>query len=349
MADEITRESHYVPQATLKRWSLDGLHVSAYRLLVSHPNVPEWDDLTIRGLARQRDLYTTFEGDAEGDDFEKFITREIEEPGQEAIERLLGNIKMKAAHWNAIAMFAVAQQMRTPQFFVEWVRGLNEQIPATFEKVLAELQEATPESLAARERGSSDNYMSDKLRIRMHPVPNSPGVAHVETQVSSSRSLWLAFMRQMLTQRTDRFTVHRWRLMKLAGGAEWPLTDHPLITLNWYGPGKFDFGAGWGRERSEFILPISPDLAVVTQIGSNERGPFCATPEQSRELQQIVVTRALRWIFTRKPAPWIAKFRPRVVDAEAFAIEQESWRTWNDMHRGAEAEFRGPRQPPSPV
>ena len=40
MAD-ITRESHYIPQATLKRWSLDGIHVSAYRLLVSHPNVVE--------------------------------------------------------------------------------------------------------------------------------------------------------------------------------------------------------------------------------------------------------------------------------------------------------------------
>lgn len=91
MAGDITRQSHYVPQATLRRWSLDGIHLSAYRLLVSHPNIPEWQTLTIRGLARQRDLYTTFEGDAEGDDVEKFITREIEEPGQDAIERLLGN------------------------------------------------------------------------------------------------------------------------------------------------------------------------------------------------------------------------------------------------------------------
>lgn len=70
MAGDITRESHYVPQATLKGWSLDGIHLSAYRLLVSHPNIAEWQTLTIRGLARQRDLYTTFEGDH----FEKFIT-----------------------------------------------------------------------------------------------------------------------------------------------------------------------------------------------------------------------------------------------------------------------------------
>ena len=64
MADEITRESHYVPQATLKRWSLDGIHLSGYRLLVSHPDVPVWQSHTIGGLARQRDLYT-FDGHAE--------------------------------------------------------------------------------------------------------------------------------------------------------------------------------------------------------------------------------------------------------------------------------------------
>lgn len=200
MPDEITRESHYVPQATLKRWSLDGIHVSAYRLLVSHPNVPEWQKLTIRGLARQRDLYTTFEGEAEGDDFEKFITREIEEPGQEAIEKLLGNFKMKSAHWLAIAKFVVAQQMRTPLFFIEWVRGLNESMPATMEKALLELQQATAEELAEKACNPSDNYLKEKIRIRVEPVPDTPGLARFEAQLGSSRSMWLAFIRRMLTQ-----------------------------------------------------------------------------------------------------------------------------------------------------
>ena len=49
---EITRESHYVPQATLRRWSEDGVNVHAYRLLVSHQNVPEWQPHALRGLPR---------------------------------------------------------------------------------------------------------------------------------------------------------------------------------------------------------------------------------------------------------------------------------------------------------
>ena len=88
---DITHDSHYVPQATLRRWSDDGTHVFAYRILVSHPNVPEWVEQSIRSVTRQADLYTTLEGDEESDRVERHITRVYEEPGQAAIERLLGD------------------------------------------------------------------------------------------------------------------------------------------------------------------------------------------------------------------------------------------------------------------
>lgn len=345
---EITRQSHYVPQATLRRWSEDGVNVSAYRLLVSHEDVPEWQLHALRGLTKQRDLYTTFEGDREGDDFEKFITREIEEPGQAGIEKLVANAKMKPTDWHSIARFVAAQQMRTPLFFVEWVKRLNESMPETLQSILDEVGRKSPAELAAAEREpDTANYLREKLRVTVDPVPDSGGVALVQAQVSSSRTAWLRFMRRMLTERIELFYKHRWRVMKLAGDADWPLTDHPVLTLNYYGPGRYDFGAGWGREGSEFILPVSPRLAVCTQVGRKETGPWHATPTQTAELQRFVVERALRWIIARKPEPWISSLRPRVVDAEAFAIEQESWRTWNAMHLDSEAEFNTPRVPPA--
>lgn len=120
-----------------------------------------------------------------------------------------------------------------------------------------------------------------------------------------------------------------------------------MLTLNYYGPGKYDFGAGWGRDGSEFILPVSPRLAVCTQVGRKETGPWHATPAQTAERRRFVVERALRWIIARKPEPWISALRPRVVDAEAFAVEQESWRTWNTMHLESEVEFNTPKVPPA--
>jgi len=60
----ITRNNHYVPQATLKRWSHDGQSVWAYRLLVSHHGVRQWRSELIARLTRQTDLYTEHRGGA---------------------------------------------------------------------------------------------------------------------------------------------------------------------------------------------------------------------------------------------------------------------------------------------
>jgi hypothetical protein len=75
------------------------VNVWAYRLLGPSEKIDPWQLCAIKSLTKQRDLYTTFEGDQEGDDFEKVITREIEEPGQAAIEKVIDNFKMKPAGW----------------------------------------------------------------------------------------------------------------------------------------------------------------------------------------------------------------------------------------------------------
>lgn len=338
MAD-LARESHYVPQATLRRWSEDGVSVHAYRLLVSHPSVPEWELHGVRGLTRHRDLYTTFEGDREGDDFERFIGREVEDPGHAAIDKLMAKARMTPGDWHSIAKFVAAQQMRTPLFFIEWVKGLNASIPATLQSVLDEVGRPQPTDVVADRHAAGPDYLQDRLRISIQAVPGDSSVALVQAQFSSSRTAWLRFMRRMLTERSDMFKQHRWRVMKLADNAEWPLTDHPVLTLNYHGPGTYDFGAGWGRTGSDFILPISPQLAVGTQVGSRATGPWQATSAQTVELQRMMVERALRWVIARRPEPWIPAVRRRVVDAEAFATEQDCWRTWHQMHLQSEAEF----------
>lgn len=347
MAD-ITRESHYVPQATLRRWSEDQAHVWAYRILAPSENVEPWQSCAVRGLTKQRDLYTTFEGDREGDDFEKFITREIEEPGQTAIEKLINGRKMKPADWHAAAKFVAAQQMRTPLFFIEWVRSINEEIPKTLEAVLHKLEQKSAGQIAAetREFGDDHNYLREKLRITVDQVPEKEGIALVQAQVSSSRTAWLRFMRRMLTHRVGLFCQHRWRVMELAEGSEWPLTDNPVLALNYMKPGVYDFGAGWGRPNSNFIMPVSPTVAIFTQVGSKVGGPWRASEEQTLELQGFAIERALRWIIARKPDPRIAVMRPRLIDAAAYKAEHDAWSSWNDIHLGSEAEFNAPRATP---
>lgn len=134
MAPEITHDSHYVAQACLRRWSSDGIHVYAYRALVSRPEVPEWRLRPIRGLAFQPDLYTSFTGGQEIDEFERWISREYENPGLEAVDKLLAGGRMGPSDWNSIARFVAAQDVRTPLNFIEFMKFCGEQMPAILEE-----------------------------------------------------------------------------------------------------------------------------------------------------------------------------------------------------------------------
>ena len=72
--------------------------------------------------------------------------------------------------------FVAAQQMRTPLFFVEWVRSINERMPETLESVLKEIGQKSAAELAAADREpDAANYLREKLRVTVDPVADGNG------------------------------------------------------------------------------------------------------------------------------------------------------------------------------
>lgn len=347
----ITRDTHYVPRATLRRWSENGTHVYAYDILVPHVKVPAWQRRGIKKVARQVDLYTTLEGADETDRIERHITRTYEAPGQEAIERLLSKGRMTPLDWSSIARFVALQQMRTPLYFIELVKRLNEQGP----KLLEEILDGLPERLKTRRSSElrpvdaaadGPNYLDGHLKISIEPGVGPAGEAAVAAKFSSSRAAWLSTMTGMLVRHDRLFCQHRWRAIEPAGDAEWPLTDHPVLTLNYYRPGRYDFHAGWDCKGSEFVLPVSPRIAVCMQVGSNNHGPRQMTVEQTRDIQRFMAERAFRLIVAHpQAAGWVISARPRTIDAQAYATEQEAWERWHSIHVESEREFRADSKP----
>ncbi len=334
----ITRDSHYVPQATIRRWSDDGTHVWAYRLLVSHETVPNWERKAIKGLACQDDIYTTFHGDQETDEFERFITS-IEEPAQLAIENLLAHGRMKPSDWKAAAAFVAAQQLRTPLYFLESSRRAERNIQESLEGLIREYEEAGA-IFKSGDGPAPVNFLRDSLRITIEHPTDGSNKAAVRAETKSPRSVWMDTQRHHLTRNLHHITRHRWRAASPFGDEEWPLTDHPVLTLNYYGRGKYDFDAGWGKQGSEFILPVSPKVALYTQVGNNATGRFAFSQELTEELQLIMATRAFRWILASHALPWVSEVRPREVNAQRFEQERQFWREWNHAQGKAESEFQ---------
>lgn len=339
----ITRNSHYVPQSSLRRWSDDGIRVYAYRILVSRTEVPEWELRPIRGLAYQPDLYTTFSGGREVDEFEQWITREYEEPGLEAVNKLLTRTRLSPSDWQRMIRFVAAQDVRTPLNFIESMKRWGQEIPAILETTLrdtvAKLQHSRAEGIALASQ-AKPNAFAESFRFHIEPPSeSSSGQAMVRVEVTAGRSLWIASLRHLLTGAANTLCQHRWSVVEPHGDEEWPLTDHPVLRLNYYQPGRYDFRGGWKNQGSEIIMPISPRYLLYVQVGKKAPNRFSFLPKETQLVQRLIVERAHRWVFARQPAPWVAQARPRVIDQESFIAEQNAWKHWHQGQVEAETPF----------
>jgi Protein of unknown function (DUF4238) len=338
----ITRDNHYVSQASLRRWSCDGTSVYASRLLVSRAQVPEWELSSIRGIAFQENLYTTFSGGHEADEFEKWITTDYEEPGLEAVDKLIKRARLTPSDWKCMARFVAAQDVRTPLNYIESMQRWSQQIPETVDKCV---DDAVEKWSRARTAGipldcskPKRNEFADSFRVQIDP-PNESNSdqKNVRIEVSVGRNLWIASMRHLLTGAANILCQHRWSVLEPDGDCEWPLTDHPVLRLNYYQPGHYDFCGGWGNEGSEIIMPVSPQHVLYVQVGHKTPNRVALSRSKTELLQRLIVERAHRWVFARKPAPWVAQVRPRIIDQAAFMAEQAAWKNWHETHLRAEA------------
>lgn len=330
----ITHDSHYVPQAALKRWSLDGKHVFAYQLLVPDTRVPKWKKRGIRSLARQRDLYTVFSGRRELDDFERWLNVEFEHRGVEALDRLVNGLRLTEENWSSIILFLAAQDLRTPLGFIEWLGWCEQTIPALIDRVLSEsvrrLEDAAEKGIVLEQK-PVQNELSDLFRVSIQPSPDpAEDRATLRAEMTAGRRSWIAGMRHRLTGIAKRLCEYRWSVAYPHGTSEWPLTDNPVLRLNYDGPRNYNFRGGWGQRGTEILMPVSPRHLLYVQVGRKHDNRFTFKSRQTEAIQRFLVERAHRWVFATKPAGWVVSARPRIVDPFAYEAEEKAWK---EFHR----------------
>jgi hypothetical protein len=226
-----------------------------------------------------------------------------------------------------------AQDIRTPLSFIESMRRWGQDIPDMLNRTIRESIKRLGE---AKERGivqseiPKRNEFSDHFQVTIDPpMDRGADQAIVRVEVPIGRRLWISSMRHLLTGVAETLCRHRWSVVEPAGDAEWPLTDHPTLKLNYYKPGHYDFGGGWGSVGSEIMMPISPRHLLYVQIGSKKPNRFAFSQEHTRLVQRLLVERAHRWVFGTRPQGWVATVRPRTVDPERLAAEAVAWETWH--------------------
>jgi len=188
----------------------------------------------------------------------------------------------------------------------------------------------------AQDRVAAPNYLRDVVRVTA--VPEEGGL-RLETTIKSPRSLWFASMRRLLEDKRGVIQALRWRTAVPFGAEEWPLADHPVLTLEYHSATDYRFVGGFGRAGCEVIMPISPRLAVYAKVGDSKLGRFQFSKEQTQVLQRLFVERSWRFVISRAPIPGIEAEHPREINAERFVEEEEAWRAWHQIQSASEKAF----------
>jgi hypothetical protein len=221
---QFTRDNHFVPQAYLRRWSDDGTRVHRYRTLVSDNRVPEWKLRPIRGVAYHRDLYTSFTGGREVDDFETWIKTEFEDPAFQALEKVASNSPLRTSDWERLGIFMAAQDLRTPASYLELMGWCEKELPGIVEdsvgRSAGRLEEAQRQGLKFVPRERPDP-LSDFIRVRIDSGDKSEDTQpSIRAEVVIGRGYWVANMRRLLTGPAQIARQHKWSIAEPAGTTE---------------------------------------------------------------------------------------------------------------------------------
>lgn len=338
---EFRRDNHFVPKLYLKNWSPDGQKIWGYRTLVSRDNIPHWKLHSIRGIAYHENLYTRFYNGTETDEFELWLEREFETPAESAIQKATSDRKLTADDWERLIRFTAAQCVRTPAKLIKSLEKWREEMPNFLESTLKEtvkkLEIAKQTGILPNPKSTDDDTL---MPIRISHEPSAdPGFSLVKAETVVGRSLWLFEIKHILMNTLKVLYQHKWSIFNVAPNVEWVTSDDPVICLNYYKEGHYDFGGGWGYKGSEIILPLSPKHILYTQVGSQNKSRLNASEDLSLKLQKIIAEHSYRWIFSKEPNKDIEKLHPRVIDANMFNREAEEWNRWHNDQSAAERDI----------
>jgi hypothetical protein len=332
--------NHWVPRSHLKRWSADGKTVSVYRLLVPNANMPRWKQRSIEYIAGAEHLYTSVR-DPEGPDaFERWIKTEIEDPALEPLAKLASGGQISAEESRRVTRYVAALHERSPAAYIENTARWSKDLPGMMSSVLADLPARLEAAKRDGRRLQADcptQPLAERLPLKVTIRPAAePGMSEVRAEIVNGREMWLASMRQQLTESIRLIGDVEWSVIVPNREARWFTSDHPVLRLNFTSWQQYDFGGGWGNHGSEVIVPLSPTRLLYRQAGHKHPPLIFASPEQTLQIQRLVAEHAHRAIFAMGQPRQAERFRSRVVDADSYRQEQDEWRVWHERQSAAE-------------
>ena len=341
-ASQFSRENHYVPCVYLKLWESSNKRVWAYRILVSHENVPLWKQRSIRGIAYHSHLYTRMAAGRESDEIEQLFARNYETPAEDALKKATSDDPLTPSDWRVLVRFLAAQHLRTPARLVEslllWQKTMPSLLQNALQEAAAKLEQMKSRGEIPPSTSSFAEYIPFRVRTEIKPGHK---LAKLEAKTVVGRGMWLFAIKHMLTK-TDVLHEHKWTILSPPTGMTWFTSDDPVVCLNFNDPENYNFGGGWISKGTEIFMPLSPRHLLYTQVGKRPplRGTRCR-PDLGILIRRFIAEHAHRIIFAAEPDMDVPKLRPRLVNADLIREERKYWSKWHEDQAIAERALIG--------
>lgn len=336
--NQISHNNHYIPQFYLKNWSEDGKTVYAYSLLVPDSKIPYWRKKSIKSTAVWSDFYTRNEGADEIDDFEKWFDREFESPVKIVYDKLLSEQILNKEESMKLTRFIAAQYLRTPARLNALLTQWHIETPKIFEKVVKKMSET---HVTSSQIHSSEPQTNELLKLLPVSASVNKDLLQVEVKLIIGKGMYLFALKHLLTETVKVMEEHKWHVIHAADRILYPTSDDPVICMNFYGDNNYDFKGGWGVKNGNIIMPISPKLLLLTEIGNNIPIMKLDYSEQwSTFFRRLIIEHAHRYVYAIEPQKGMLAINPRRVNKALYEKEKEMMAGWHEEQMKEESKLR---------
>lgn len=337
----LARKSHYVPQAYFRRWSFDRCKVWGYRTLVPRNEIPPWNYLSIESIAVRRDLYTSVADGGESDRIELWLQQSVENPALPVLDRVCRGDRLSKSDRSRLARYIAALSARSPlnyaqhtQLMSTYLEGvLNETVERTFREI-AEAQARGETLVVPEESGRRFSSITTKL----HRNPGEQPALHLRAVIG--REVWLSSIEHVVNDLSPALEDHDSQVFQPHHLWTWCTSDHPVLLLNGYPNGTYDFKGGFNRAGGEIVLPLSPTHLLYTHVERPRKQLIVLSAEQTTMFKRLIAENAYRYVIANGPDREIEWFRRRVVNLQTYRREEIEWETFHEQQSAAERELR---------
>ena len=336
MTHRITANCHYVPQMYLRNFSPKpspcNHTIWTYDLVVPDAKFPLWEERSIQRVASHHHLYTHIEGDTEGDEFERWLHDEFEDPAADALDRAISDQRLSPEHYRRLIRFVAAQDVRTPARLQQILARGRKQVESFIEE-----NSSSPRRMKVRSPSATSELVAPSSFPMRNKISDVGGRKIIELKAVVGRSWWLWAQRHLLNGVADCLLRHRWKILVAPEGVTWFTSDDPVVRLNYSGEADYTFNGGWNSANTEIFMPLDPSHLLYTSVGNSRQVRNTELNEAvAWRLRRLMAEHAFRHIFSSGPDPDVLHIRPRSVDLSFFLHEKQLWKRWRSSQADAE-------------